>query len=422
MHSLLPPRRLPLALVALAALSCQPGARLLPAAAPPTSTAVTILAPRLVDGRGNTMANVRVVIEGSKIVRIDDGNGSGSPATHVLTGLTLLPGLIDVHDHIGWYFNASGRFHSATDGDTPAQSMQAAFENMRLTLVNGFTTIQSPGAASDAALRDSVASGRVPGPRILTSLGQVSSGTPDELRERVRQRKEQGANLVKIFASASIRDGGRQTMTQEQLDAACDEARRIGIRTMVHAHSAESMQAASRAGCDQIEHGVFGDRETLDLLARNGTWFSPQCGLVFHNYLENRERYLGIGNYNEEGFAAMEKAIPLAMQGFRDAIATKGLRVVFGTDAVAGAHGRNIEEIFCRVQGAGQRPMDAIVSATSLGAESLGLGTLIGTLAPGFEADLIAVEGDPLQDITALRRVVFVMKGGKIYRNDRDRR
>ncbi len=412
------PSRTLAAVGVVAALSCHPRARIDAESALPAG-AISITAPRLLDGRGNTRLNVRVVIVGSKIVRVDEGVAPGSGATHDLAGLTLLPGLIDVHDHIGWYFNASGRFHSANDGDTPEQSMHAAFANMRVTLLNGFTTIQSPGSATDAALRDSAARGSVPGPRILTSLGQISGGTPDELRERVRQRKQQGADLVKLFASASIRDGGRQTMTQEQLDAACSEAKAIGIRTMVHAHSAESMRAASRAGCDQIEHGVFGDRETLELMAKNGTWFSPQCGLVFHNYLENRERFLGIGNYNEEGFAAMEKAIPLALQGFRDAIATKGLRVVLGSDAVAGAHGRNVEEIFCRVQGAEQRPMDAIVSATSLGAESMGLGTLIGTLAPGFEADLIAIEGDPLQDITALRRVVFVMKGGKIYRNDR---
>jgi imidazolonepropionase-like amidohydrolase len=327
-----------------------------------------------------------------------------------------------VHDHIGWYFNSSGRFHSGNDGDTPEQSMQAAFANMSATVIHGFTTIQSPGAATDGPLRDSVARGSVVGPRILTSLGQISGGTPDQLRERVRRFRTQGADLVKIFASASIRDGGRQTMTQEQLEAACGEAKAVGLRSMVHAHSPESMRAAVLAGCNQIEHGIFATRDVLELMAEHGTWFSPQCGLVFHNYLENRERFLGIGNYNEEGFAAMERAIPLAIQGFKDAIATRGLRVVFGTDAVAGAHGRNIEELFCRVQAAGQSPMDAIVSATSLSAQSMNLGSTLGTLAPGFQADIIAVEGDPLEDITALRRVVFVMKGGTVVFDNRTRR
>jgi imidazolonepropionase-like amidohydrolase len=404
-------------LVAAAIVACQPAARV-DTGAPLPATAVTILAPRLLDGSGAVITNARLVIDGSRIVRVDERVSPTTAATYDLSGLTVLPGLIDVHDHIGWYFNAAGRFHSGNDGDTPEQSTAAAMANMRVTLLNGFTTIQSPGAATDAALRDSVKAGAV-GPRILTSLGQISGGTPEQLRERVRRFKTQGADLVKIFASASIREGGRQTMSQEQLDAACGEAKLVGIRTMVHAHSAESMQASVLAGCNQIEHGIFATKEVLRLMAQRGTWFSPQCGLVFHNYLENRERYLGIGNYNEEGFAAMEKAVPLAIQGFKDAIATPGLKVVFGTDAVAGAHGRNVEEVLCRVQAAEQRPMDAIVSTTSLSAQSMGLGSTIGTLAPGFEADLIAVDGNPLEDITALRRVVFVMKGGRVFRNDR---
>jgi imidazolonepropionase-like amidohydrolase len=400
-------------IAAVAVAGCQQPARV-----PPSSTAITIIAPRVLDGRGGTLTNARIVIDGSKIVRLDDRAGPVAGATYDLSGLTVLPGLIDVHDHIGWYFNASGRFHSGNDGDTPEQSAQAAMANLRATLLNGFTTIQSPGAATDGALRDSVNRGAV-GPRLLTSLGQISGGTPEQLRERVRTFKTRGADLVKIFASASIREGGRQTMSQEQLDAACGEAKLVGIRTMVHAHSAESMRAATLAGCDQIEHGIFATADVLRLMAERGTWFSPQCGLVFHNYLENRERFLGIGNYNEEGFAAMERAVPLAIQGFKDAIATRGLKVVHGTDAVAGAHGRNVEEIFCRVQAAEQRPMDAIVAATSLSAQSMGMGSTIGTLAPGFEADLIAVDGNPLEDITALRRVVFVMKGGTVYRDER---
>jgi imidazolonepropionase-like amidohydrolase len=159
------------------------------------------------------------------------------------------------------------------------------------------------------------------------------------------------------------------------------------------------------------------DDETLKLMAEHGVFFDPQCGLIFHNYLENKPRYLGIENYTEEGFAAMERAVPLAVATLRRAIATKGLKVIFGTDAVAGAHGRNAEDLVCRVREAGQPANDAIVSATSGAAESLGLGDQIGRLATGMEADLVAVEGNPLIDITALRRVVFVMKGGRVYRN-----
>src|SRR5213075_2905973 len=132
----------------------------------------------------------------------------------------------------------------------------------------------------------------------------------------------------------------------------------------------------------------------------------------FRNYFENEPHFLGIGNYTAEGFAQMHAAVPKALDVFKKALATRGLRVVFGTDAVAGSHGRNFQELVYRVRKGGQDPMAAITSATSLAAESLGLGDRVGTIAPGYEADLIAVDGDPLQDITALERVSFVMKGG----------
>jgi imidazolonepropionase-like amidohydrolase len=155
-------------------------------------------------------------------------------------------------------------------------------------------------------------------------------------------------------------------------------------------------------------------------MAARGVYFDPQCGLVLQNYRENRTRYFGIDNFTEEGFAAMARAEPVAIESFRRAIATPGLKVVFGTDAVAGAHGRNAEEMTCRIERGGQKPMDAVVSATSLAAESLGLGGRIGAVAIGMAADLIAVEGDPLVDPTAFRRVVFVMKGGRVYRRPGD--
>jgi imidazolonepropionase-like amidohydrolase len=261
----------------------------------------------------------------------------------------------------------------------------------------------------------------VTGPRVLTSLEPLNekSGTPDELRALVRARKAAGADLVKLFASKSIREGGAQTMSDAQLVAACGEARALGMRTLVHAHSPESMRAAALAGCTQIEHGVFATDEVLGLLAARGVYLDPQVCLVFRNYLANKPKYLGIGNYTEEGFAAMEKALPLARASFERAIATPGLKVVFGTDAVAGAHGRNAEELVCRVAEGGQAAMTAIVSATSRAAEALGLGDRIGAIAPGFEADLIAIEGDPSQDITALRRVAFVMKAGRVVRDER---
>jgi imidazolonepropionase-like amidohydrolase len=165
-----------------------------------------------------------------------------------------------------------------------------------------------------------------------------------------------------------------------------------------------------------VEHGVFATPAVLQLMAQHGTYFDPQCGLVFHNYLDNRARYDGIGNYNAAGFAAMERALPVAANVVRMALHTPGLHMVFGTDAVAGAHGRNAEELVCRVRDGGQSPMDAVISATSLNAQAIGLADTIGAVLPGMQADLIAVDGDPSTDVAALGRVVFVMKGGRVYR------
>ena len=387
-----------------------------PAAAGP----IVIHADRILDGRGNVIPGGTVTIQGGKITKVD--KSATGAATYDLKGLTLLPGLIDAHAHLTWYFNREGRYHSrGTDNDTPVESMLSAAGNAYATLMGGFTTIQSPGSPEDKDLREWIALGQIPGPRVLTSLNPFSSTrpTPDTLRAQVRQRKAEGADVIKIFASASIRDGGAQTMSDEQLKAICGEAKAQGIRTMVHAHSAESIKASVLAGCDQIEHGVFVNDETLKLMADHGVYFDPQVCLVFRNYLDNRAKYEGIGNYNEAGFAAMEKALPIAAAGFNKAIHTPGLKVIFGTDAVAGAHGRNAEELVCRVQAGGQKPIDAITAATSLTAQSMHLDKEIGSIAPGLQADLIAVQGDPTKDITAMRRVMFVMKGGRVYKNEK---
>ena len=380
------------------------------------SAPAVIRAGHVLDGKGGVFPASDITITGSTISSVARA-GAARPSID-LSRYTVLPGLIDMHEHVGWHFNAANRFHTQSDGETPADEAFAAAGNAYAILMAGFTTIESPGANADAALRDAIARGALPGPRIRTSLDPLSNArlTPDSLRAIVRQHKAAGADFIKIFASASIRDGGRQTMSDDQLAAACGEAKSLGLRTMVHAHSAESMRAATLAGCTQVEHGVFATQDVLDLMAARGTYFDPQCGLVFHNYLDNRAKYDGIGNYNAAGFSAMEQALPVAANVIRMATRTPNLRVVFGTDAVAGAHGRNAEELGCRVREGGQDVMSAITSATSLSAEAIGLGAEIGTLAAGFQADVIAVDGDPTKDVTALSRVVFVMKGGHVYK------
>ena len=382
------------------------------AASGQTPAISTVRAARLLDGRGQTVANATVSISGTKIESV--GSHAGA-ATYDLGNLTLLPGFIDTHVHIGWHFGPDGRYVA---GEEPAdQAALYGAENAYVTLIAGFTTVQSVGARSDKALRDAINRGVLPGPRILSSLGQISNPkwTVEQIRDDIRKKKADGADLVKIFASASIRDGGTPTLTQEQVDAACGESKAQGLRSMVHAHSAEAMMRAARAGCTVVEHGALATPEAFTLLAARGVWFDPNIGLVTQNYLENRKRFLGVGNYTEEGFAAMEKALDLKSAMFEAALKTPGLKMVMGTDAVAGAHGRNVNETLERIK-EGQRPMDAIVAMTSAAAESMGLGALTGAIAPGLEADLVAVDGDPLTDPSALTRVRFVMKGGKVYK------
>lgn len=373
----------------------------------------TIRAARVIDGKGNVLQHATVEVQGSRITKVDQRTGA---VTYDLGRATVMPGMIDVHVHIGYHFGKDGRAENR--GESLAEIALHGAENAWATLMGGFTTVQSVGAASDKELRDAVARGVLPGPRILTSMGSLNEGTgaPDAMREYVKKQKQAGADLIKIFASKSIREGGAKTLSDEQLTAACGEAKAQGLRTLVHAHSPDSVLAASKAGCTQVEHGAYVSDEALKYMADHGVYFDPNIGLVLQNYLEHKAKYIGIGNYNDEGFAFMEKAVPTNVAMFKRALAAK-VKMPMGTDAVAGAHGQNAREMLVRVKDGGQAPMDALIGATSLAAESIEMGDTLGTLAAGFEADIVAIDGDPLQDITALRRVSFVMKGGKIYKN-----
>ena len=377
---------------------------------------IAIVAGTVIDGSGKVLHNQTIVVQGSKITSIG-GQVPPGALVYNLGTLTVTPGLIDTHAHIMWHFD-NGRL-SGKD-EPPLQGMLHAVDNAVVTLDAGFTTIQSPGSPEDKYLRDAINRGIIPGPRILTSLQPLTekSGDPEKLRELVRERKQQGADFIKIFASKSIREGGDQTMSDAQLQAACGEAKKLGLRTLVHAHADSAAKASSRAGCTSVEHGAFITNDTFELMVKNGTYFDPNIGLVLQNYIANKEKYIGIGNYNEEGFADMVKGEAIVLDGFKRALKVKGLQIVYGTDAVAGAHGRNGEEYIARIQQGGQEPMAALISATSLSAKSLGLGNQIGTIAPGMQADIIAMDGDPLTDPTSVRRVEFVMKGGRVVRNE----
>ncbi|MFZ0819591.1 MAG: amidohydrolase family protein [Candidatus Acidiferrales bacterium] len=387
-----------------------------PVQSPPANRRIVIAASTVLDGKGGVMHNTRIVIEGSKIVAIDPKAG---PVDYDLRGLTVLPGWIDAHVHITWSFGPNGK--NAGAGGTTQEAAYQAASNAFVTLMAGFTTVQSVGAPNDVPLRDAIAKGILAGPRILTAVEPLQgrgdrTGTPDEIRAYIRKQKEAGADLIKIFASQSIRQGGGMTISQEQLNAACDEAKKLGLRTLVHAYK-DAVRAATIAGCTEVEHGTLSSDDDLKLMAEKGTYFDPQCGLVIENYLLNKEKYLGTSGYTEEGFAAMEKILPMNHELVHRAVKIPGLKIVFGTDAVAGAHGRNAEEFIDRVRDGGQDPMQAMMSANSIGAEAMGMADQIGSIAPGLQADIIALDGDPLKDITTVRRVVFVMKGGVVYKN-----
>jgi imidazolonepropionase-like amidohydrolase len=379
---------------------------------------IVLRAGTLLDGKGGVLHNALIVVEGGRIVRVQanakEQRIAGS-VSYDLSYATVLPGWIDLHDHITWHFGPNGRVEDKSE--TPQQAALAAASNAYATLMAGFTTIQSVGSPEDKDLRAAIQNGALPGPRVLTSLEPIEDPklTPEQIRETVRKLKAEGADLVKIFASRSIRQGGGQTLSDEQLQAACSEAKAQGLRTLVHAYRS-AVRAAANAGCTQVEHGTYATQEDLEAMARQGTFFDPQVGLVIHNYLDNKARFIGVGTYTEEGFAKMQEVLPVIAEMWKRALATPKLKIVFGTDAVAGAHGRNAEEFIYRVQ-AGQQPGDAMVAANSRAAESLNMEKEIGTIAPGLQADIIALDGDPLKDITAVRRVVFVMKGGKVYKN-----
>ncbi|MBZ5604572.1 MAG: amidohydrolase family protein [Acidobacteriia bacterium] len=388
-------------------------AMLLVTACAAESKQVVIAARTVLDGRGQVLHDTRIVIEGSRIVAISPKAG---PVNYDLRGLTVMPGWIDAHVHITWSFGKDGK-NAGAAGTSQEAAYQTA-SNAWATLAAGFTTVQSVGAAGDLALRDS----GVPGPRVLTAIEPLvgqgeKTGTPEEIRAFVRRQKERGADLIKIMAAGGMRQGA-MTMSQQQLNAACDEARRQGLRSLVHAYR-DAVHGAIAAGCTQVEHGLGASDEDLKTMADRGIFFDPQAGLLIETYLRERARYAGTPFYPPapEGFESMAEILPMNRELMRRAYRTPGLKIVFGTDAVAGAHGRNAEEFIDRVRDCGVDPMAALVSAQSLGAEALGMAGRIGRIAPGLEADIIALDGDPLKDITSVRRVAFVMKGGVVYKN-----
>ena len=384
-----------------------------PAAAPRESV---IEAGELLTGRGQVLRNTRILVKGGKIVAVGPDLAAPGAVIYDLRNVTVMPGLIDVHVHLLRHFGPNGK--ADDPGETQTQFALGVVNNLWVTLMAGFTTVQSVGDPQDEVFGEYVEQGIVPGPRVLTSYqdiyGSARVGNDDVLRAKVDLLKYEHADLVKIFASDSIRDGGHEILTLHQLQVLCGEANRIGMRTLVHAYNG-SVHNAIVAGCTEVEHGTGGTQADIDLMAKKGTYYDPQMGLVIQNYMRFKDRFSGSGDYDAAGFARMEAAIKTNGRLFNEA-RRAGVRLVMGTDAVAGGFGHQADEIIARI-GLGQTAMDAIDDATSINAQSLRLDKQIGTLAPGYDADIIAVDGDPLTDAARLRQVSFVMKGGTVYKD-----
>ena len=360
----------------------------------------------ILDGKGGTLKGQRIVISGS---RIESVGTAPARYTYDLRGLTVMPGWIDTHVHLDWHFDET---HHITNRNNESRETLVLYtaENAWTTLLGGFTTVQCLGSPTDLLVRDRINKGQLPGPRILSSSTPINSrtGNPQAIRDAIRKLKAEGADVVKIFAATA---GPETIMTDEQMEAAVSEARAQGLRTVTHARFLPEEKVAVRAGVTSIEHGYGLDDETLATMARRGIYFDPNF-LVSHNYIENREAY----RRGMDEVTTREKLLVTLAEVVQRA-RKHNVKIVLGTDAVAGSHGRNAEEFVYRVKDGHERPMDAIISGTSIAAESLGMADRIGSIAPGMEADLVATEGNPLDDITVVRRVVFVMKGGKVYKN-----
>jgi imidazolonepropionase-like amidohydrolase len=349
-----------------------------------------------------------------------------------LSRYTVLPGLIDAHTHLTFSPYLMG--YSSLGVSVPREALLGA-RNARVTLAAGFTTVRNVGASgyADVALRDAINAGDVPGPRILASapaLG-ITGGHCDEnllapefhyfsegvangvpaVMAKVREDIKYGADLIKFCATGGVLSKGDnaelEQFSPEEMQAIVREAHRLGRKVAAHAHGAQGIRDAVLAGVDSIEHGSFIDEEGIQLMKQHGTYLVPTLYLGDW-FLENYAK-LGL---TEDMVAKAKLVMPAARQNVAKAF-REGVKVAFGTDAAVYPHGLNAREFAVMVK-LGLTPLAAIQAATINAADLLGWSDRIGTLEPGKYADMIAVEGDPLKDVTTLERVKRVLKGGEV--------
>jgi imidazolonepropionase-like amidohydrolase len=413
-------------------------------AAPPVAAATLIHAGRVIDGVTDKVQRERtVVVDGGKIVAIEPGyRAPGAGDTVIdLRGSTLMPGLMDMHVHLTGEYSRSSALDEFRKNGTDV-ALDGAMYGQR-TLMAGFTTVRDLGDSflASIALRDAINAGKVPGPRIFAAgtaiattgghadptngwaehLGGRDVGPaegvvngPEQAAQAVRQRYKDGSDVIKITATGGVlsiaKNGLNPQFTEEEIRAVVAAARDYGFTVAAHAHGAEGLKRAVRAGVDTIEHGTFMDEEGMKLMKERGTWFVPTITAGRWVYDRSQEP----GFFPEIVRPKAATIGPIIQSTFGKAYKA-GVKILFGSDTGVSAHGDNAREFVLMVEG-GMPAMAAIQSATSLPAKFLGIDEQLGSVQVGKTADLVAVPGDPLADITAMQRLHFVMKDGVVHR------
>ncbi len=409
---------------------------------------IVLKAARLFDGKSNSFVVPGLVVTADGKILAVGPQASLPPDAQIidLGDATLLPGFIDAHTHLSADYNEDWKGALIDGLQKPiAELALDAIPNAKVTLMAGFTTVRELGSSDfiDVGLRNAIRDGIVPGPRMQVSVHALGStgghcddqagfrynlfgresnlevgviNSPDQARAAVRLDLKYGADVIKTCATGGVLsltdDVDTPQLTQAELDALVDEAHALRRKTAAHAHGASGAIRAIRAGIDSIEHGSFLTDEALDLMKEKGTYLVPT--LMAPYWLEDRLEH---GTYYPPAIAAKARQAIRGIDAMIAKAVTKGVKIGLGTDAGVFPHGRNAHEFALLVK-AGMSPLNALKAGTSVDAELLGLSSLIGTLEKGKSADIVAVPGNPLTDITATERVLFVMKEGTVYRND----
>jgi imidazolonepropionase-like amidohydrolase len=407
---------------------------------------IVIHAGHLIDvGRKQLRSKVSIIIRNDKIVAVEDGFVAPGQAQLIdLSQATVLPGLIDCHKHLSMHFSGPDRYKEMLT-DTPVDEAFYAVNNARMTLLNGFTGVRNVGARGevDLATRRAIERGTIIGPRMWVSEEQIGptgghsdptngvapgvllpmeeiavADSPAEIRKLVRERKKYGADLIKIMPSGGVGSIGddpkRQLMTDDEIQAAIDTAHALGMKVAAHAHGKSAIDVAVRLGVDSIEHGTYADSESFQLMKEHGTYLVPTvyvARVLFDTAQAHPERL-------PPNIVAKIQAITPVIESMFTNAYRAGVKIAFGTDTGGNFRtGTPAKELTDMVR-LGMTPMDAITSATNHAADLIGASGTIGSIEPGQFADIIAVSGDPLHDISVLEHVQFVMKGGVVYKMD----